>query len=97
VRVAKCFEYTHPKKIVIQVKTKYFEIQNTKWKCCPQFVTNLRVSFFCWTQRKIFWRAPLTSIYGKKNTSQLFGYKHSSFVFSITKKFILVWNNLMVS
>jgi len=59
VRVAKCFEYTHPKKIVIQVKTKYFEIQNTKWKCCPQFVTNLRVSFFCWTQRKIFWRAPL--------------------------------------
>jgi len=66
VRVAKCFEYTHPKKIVIQVKTKYFEIQNTKWKCCPQFVTNLRVSFFCWTQRKIFWRAPLTSIYGEK-------------------------------
>jgi len=33
----------------------------------------------------------------KKNTSQLFGYKHSSFVFSITKKFIPVWNNLMVS
>jgi len=64
------------------------------------------VSFFCWTQRTIFWRTkqlmdPFTSIvyifsYNRSQWVQfpVWFFKISSFVFNRRKKLIPVWNNL---
>jgi len=66
------------------LKNENYVIIYSRWSCCQLE----RVSFFCWTHRKIFWRmigtlVPLTSIVffstmEVNGTKQLFGSNRSS-------------------
>jgi len=103
-----------------QYELKYLKgLSSQKWKFRHQLLTLkllqtcVNLFFFCWTQKKIFWRmigslAPLTSIvfyyglyYGSQwcQTNVWFQsfFKISSFVFSRRKKLVQVCNNLRLS